>query len=535
MNLACCPFDRNKRLSAYFPYLILICAVFAAYANVYGNDFLYDDDLQIVQNAFLRSWRNLKIALLSSVNAGSGYESNYYRPLQSLLYMIVFQFAGLQPAAFHLMNVSLHALVACLVYRLGIKLAFDPIAVLLASLLWSVHPVHTEAVAYISGTNEMLYAAFCAAGVLILLPDFTPKKITLTLPVMLLGLLSKETAVVFPLLAMSAYFYSAGAKRYDLRSYRRFWPLLALSAAYFTLHAYFFRVESAGQAAQGSVNTSGVFGVLSTLLGYLGFLLFPTDLHLGHQLPVYLSFWHAKVIAGMGLFILASFLLVRDQTPKSLPFSFGLCWGAAALLPLIMVRDEYYEHFLYLPAAGLFLGAGQSLALWLKEPRRETYRNAVAVAALLLVILLVNLTLRQNRLWRDPIVFFNTMIHDEPKAPRAHNELGTFYYEAGDKEKALEHFRLALKQSDGKLIEAHLNIALVLADQANWKEHTGEIRAHVETVLKSAPTSPCDFDNLATLYARLGEDAKAAFYRGQAQEARHKVEHPFARLYQPPQ
>src|SRR5271168_667820 len=90
----------------FVPYALLAGAVFAAYAGVYHNAFLYDDDNIIVRNVFLRSWRNAPDLFTSMLMTGAGRANLYYRPLQTLLYLIIFQMAGLSTVAFHLLNVG---------------------------------------------------------------------------------------------------------------------------------------------------------------------------------------------------------------------------------------------------------------------------------------------------------------------------------------------------------------------------------------------------------------------------------------------
>src|SRR5271154_2856454 len=118
-----------SRLSAqadkWIPYVVLVLAVFAVYGNVYENAFLYDDESLILKNIFLRSWHSIGAIFSTSITAGANIPGGFYRPLQILLYLIIYQFAGLSTPAFHLLNIGLHAANVCLVYLLGRKLRFS--------------------------------------------------------------------------------------------------------------------------------------------------------------------------------------------------------------------------------------------------------------------------------------------------------------------------------------------------------------------------------------------------------------------------
>src|ERR1700679_2508075 len=84
-------------LPNWLPYMLLVAATLLVYSNIYGNEFLLDDEFDIVNNSLLRSWRTLITAFTTSFTAGSGGEDIFYRPLQTLLYLFVYKIFGLAP------------------------------------------------------------------------------------------------------------------------------------------------------------------------------------------------------------------------------------------------------------------------------------------------------------------------------------------------------------------------------------------------------------------------------------------------------
>ena len=150
------------------PYLLLAAAVFLAYASVYDNAFLFDDDLIIVMNRFLPNWGSLPHLLTASTTDGARIAGGFYRPMQLLAYFIVYHlFGGLNTIGFHLLNVGLHAANACLMYALGRRLGFNAGACFFATLVWAMHPLHTEAITYMSGTADPLFVFFTMLGVVL--------------------------------------------------------------------------------------------------------------------------------------------------------------------------------------------------------------------------------------------------------------------------------------------------------------------------------------------------------------------------------
>ena len=180
----------SQKESRIYLGLLLVLVVFLAYANVYQNPFLLDDKNLIVGNHLLRHWDNMVETVLDM--------PGFFRPLQIFVYFLVYQAFGLSLAAFHGLNIVLHAVNALLVFWLGCKLGFKTAASFFAALVWAVHPLHTEAVAFMSGTAEPLFSMFCLAGILLLLPDFSMRKIGWAAGILLCALASKGSAAVFP-------------------------------------------------------------------------------------------------------------------------------------------------------------------------------------------------------------------------------------------------------------------------------------------------------------------------------------------------
>ena len=155
----------SPRQQMLAPYLALAAAVFLAYSNTLNNPFLFDDGLLVTRNELLRSWETFGQLFTASTTEGAHIKGGFFRPLQNILYFFVYQIFGEEPVGFHLLNTALHATNAGLVYLLGKKLGFNPIACFFASLIWAVHPIHTEAITYISGTADPLYSFFCASSI----------------------------------------------------------------------------------------------------------------------------------------------------------------------------------------------------------------------------------------------------------------------------------------------------------------------------------------------------------------------------------
>ncbi|HMJ06406.1 MAG TPA: hypothetical protein VK474_09155, partial [Chthoniobacterales bacterium] len=150
---------------------LLAAAVFIAYAPAVRNDFVWDDTALVLRDPLIRSWRlipeGFQHFLFTDASA-----SDFYRPIQRLSYTFDYAVFAFSPTAFHLTSIACHAAAAGALYFFATELlAFLGAAErsrryvpFIAALAWALHPLHTSAVAYISGRADPLAALFGFAG-----------------------------------------------------------------------------------------------------------------------------------------------------------------------------------------------------------------------------------------------------------------------------------------------------------------------------------------------------------------------------------
>ena len=172
------------------------------YANTFGNSFVWDDELLVIRNGYIKDWSHFpeifKINLFHSISR----KGNYYRPLQSLSLLFDYSLWGLRPFGYHLTNVLLHIANAVIIYFLIGMISRSRRISLLTALLFLVHPIHTQAVTYISGRADPLAAFFFLLAFYLYVKSVALNKLAPylgSLLFFLLALLSKEAALIFPL------------------------------------------------------------------------------------------------------------------------------------------------------------------------------------------------------------------------------------------------------------------------------------------------------------------------------------------------
>ncbi len=153
-------------MPVWTPYAALPALALAVYANSFGNGFITDDQFQILNNPIVTGAQSLASAFGAGVWAFLGYRGNYYRPLQFVLYGLLYRGFGPNALPFHLLMAALHAVNTALAYSLARRLLTGtlPAAAWVAAAFFAVHPIHTEAVNWIAALPDVLVTTFVLIG-----------------------------------------------------------------------------------------------------------------------------------------------------------------------------------------------------------------------------------------------------------------------------------------------------------------------------------------------------------------------------------
>lgn len=470
---------------------LVLAATLVFYLGTLQYDFVYDDHEQIVENPYLRSWRYLPTFLTESLwQQFSPLPSSYYRPLFQAWLGFEYTVFGLRAWGWHLTSVLLHVAVTFLVYRLARRLLRDDWVALFAAAVFGLHPVHTEAVAWVSAVPEPLLAVFLIAAFLAYLNGrvATPNRrawLGASLLWFVLALLGKETALVFPLLVVAFHLtLDKGSKVSALRcGLVATLPYLAFTAVYVAV-----RVKVIGEPAKTMtlVPWRIVFLTWPSLLWFdFRHLVWPFGLGEFYDRPYVLRPDRSNFVLPLaGIVVVA--LGLTWLSKQSRQAAFACAWLLIPLLPLLDLAalpkgDFAHDRYLYLPSVGFSM----LVALVLRRfavGRREAWGAPTGqwlVAAGLAVTLGFSTTY-QSRVWKNDLTLASYGVAIAPTNPLAWNTLGRawaarrFFHEAEKdfaKSLALEpmatgpNYNLAyLCFQQGRLPEAevYLNHAIAL-------------------------------------------------------------------------
>lgn len=454
-----------------FLYCLAIFAFgLAAYANCFSNQFLYDDEHYVQKNPYIRDFSHWKELLTQNVGAGVQRPDNFYRPMQMLAYTAVYQLGGLDVFGFHLLNFLLHIANAFLVYLLVYLLLKNEEAAFAASLLFAVHPIHTEAVTYMNGTADPLGAFFGLLTLLLYLRSSGGKGFyAASLLCLAAALLSKETMVVLPVLIIVLDIFRGES---PLRKWKTYVPYFALFGIYMTLRCTVFNfTQSLNLFQESNIYTQNLHYRLFTFLASLGeyytLLLMPLDLKYDRPLTIFLSPWDPPVLCSMLLLLLLVWLAWRSLRGERVLF-LGIAWFFLALGPvsgIIPINGVTMEHWLYFPSIGAFLIVGYLLT--------KLNRNMSLILLLAAALLLTWRTTIRNRDWSDPITFYTKILQHNPSVARVRNNLAMAYTHEGRPDLAEEQYRMAIALED-RYPETHHNLGLLYANKGMIREAIAE-------------------------------------------------------------
>jgi len=486
------------------------------YLNILVNGFVYDDDVQVVQNPYIRSFRYLKEIFTSDVWSFTGViASNYYRPIMTLGYLLCFKLFGMRAYGFHLVSLLLHVLVVCLVFVLTERLTGDRVCAFVAGALFALHPVHTESVAWIAAVTdiELTFFYLLTFGFFLAVARPGGGRSERTLGAMgvafVLALLSKEQAMTLPALATVYEHFYRGDRSETSTSQKlsRYGLLWLVGVAYVLLRVHFLGALAPREKLRQLTPPQIVLSAIALVGQYVGKLLWPVRLCFFYTFRGSTSPFDPRVLAGLAvlLALAALFLVCWSSRERNVRFaSFALLWFFTTLAPVLNARwldtNVFTERYLYLPSVGVgwLVGLGAS-KLWSRAAARPTQRRALALAGFVAGGLFAARIVIRNRDWKNDIVLFTQTLDVSPDADKILNDLGGAYWKEGALDKAESAWQRLLAGNPN-----HAGALNNLGLLANRRHQYAEARGFFQRAMEINPGEAELHLNLAQTYQFMG-------------------------------
>jgi tetratricopeptide (TPR) repeat protein len=457
---------------------LILVATFLTFANTLFNQFAYDDTTQILGNQEIRSFANLPIALTKEVwfwrvaqdkdpNKDAGPTTPYYRPMFTIYLMAGWFLFGDHPLGWHLINVLMHMLAVTFVFLILRRVTSDDKVTGIATLLFALHPLRVESVAWISGITDLFMALF-------LLPSFyfymryrdTGHKNYLggSVLLFLFAAFSKEPAVALPIFIGAYELFIINQDR-PLRERLRpalLFPVLFLMMAliYFVMRYHALGFVLNDRSFTPHTPKQVVLTIPIVICKYIGLLLWPMNLSIFHDTPMVDSplSWRFFV----PLLVVAALVYGAWRVRGSRAARFAVLWFAINLLPVLNLGAFgadflVQERYVYIPSVGFSLLLAMALARvplerWFAIGRRATAQ--VALVAIIAVLLTAK-TVAQNSVWKDDMTLWSHGAEVADDQPMAHFILGHKFINEQKMDKAIEELEKFNELREDNVVVLH--------------------------------------------------------------------------------
>jgi tetratricopeptide (TPR) repeat protein len=460
---------RNDKGRILFCCGIIACITFIVFFPSLNNDFTnWDDGHYVTDNPDIKGVtpRNLT-KILSSNYVG------LYQPLTMLTYMAEYRFFHLNPTVYHCTNLILHIINAILVFALIYGLSGSYLTSLLVGLLFAVHPMRVESVAWIAERKDVLSAFFYFLSLLFYVrytKNGGRKFYWFCALALVFSLLSKPMAVSQPFVLLLID-YLCG-KRLNKRALLAKVPFFALVAV-FAVAAFSIQM---GNAPDSRYDSLSIIKKICVPFYGMVFYLFKSIA------PVHLSAYYPfpeKTDIVMNSMLFASPFLVSGAAAavyyfrtRSRTLVFGSLFFFITVLPVLQIVRTgaviVAERYTYIPMVGIYLLFAALYGFLFKN--KLAYSNAVKsilVASLsILMVVFACITYARCGVWKDSLSLWNDCIAKYPVAA-AYNNRGNFYNSNGNYDRAIEDFNRAIVL-DSQYSWAYYNRGLAYHDKGDF-------------------------------------------------------------------
>ncbi|MEW6096367.1 MAG: tetratricopeptide repeat protein [bacterium] len=519
----------DKKLIHYQVICAIILLGFVAFGATLKSGFIWDDHQMIEENPYITQWtiKNLHHNFSSDL-FNQGLE--YYRPIVTVFHMFDFSIWGMNPFGYHLTNLLLHIANAILIYFFVIRLFFNKEVAFLSSIFFVVHPIIVEQLLIIGGRSELLVNFFMLISILLFIQQRFIFRL-LSLLAFVLSMLSKESGIITPLVLLLVLWF----KNSKPKEFMWLIPFVIFIIPFLVLRSCI--IDNPYMKIELVKLPQFLFLQLPEILFiYLRLLLFPFGLHSHRQLPTYgQEVWIFSIL----LLLLGVLLLIK----RSKTGIFCFLWFIFMILPkspVLMNGGFMIEHWLYSSSLSIFLPLA-FLYQRCREVNSILYQKVTQITLLVILITYIaianfNIAIRGN----DFLMYQRAMKYSS-STPVIYN-MGWFYYNSGDFEKALEYFQKALivhpetpdyrnavalalwrhtnntlkpieifksiKETHPNYISSYLNLGLIYLTNGRYKEAKEE----TASAIRLDPNSQSAWYQLAEICHKTNDMEKAKEY-----------------------
>ena len=484
----------QKLLNGLLPYLWLAIAVLVIFSYTLSFDFVHFDDTKLVL-------RNLNF-ISNPNNIGEVFKhdvfypddrSAYYRPMLTLSFMFDALIGKEKPFVYFLTNILLHIIASMLVFRFFVVLINKRELAFFISLIFAVHPILTQAIAWLPGRNDPLLAIFVLPSFLFFVKFIGTKKprdFVMHILFFVLALFTKELAVVLPVLCVFYIFTIARTKMPSGPT------LMTFVASWIGAGVLLFLSRSNALNGAGIPFISSLKSIIKNsgaIFLYIGKIFLPINLS---ALPTLKdsSLWYGVAVA-----LAVSILLLLSKKKRAGVLIFGISWFLLFLVPSFFSDDPstidiFYEHRVYIALVGLLLVITEIDFI----QNIDFKKNILAIVVIgCIIVLFAARAFWHSGNFKNRLNFWQHAVETAPNLPRSHSGLGSAYLDAKQYDLAETEYRKGIVISPNEQI-LHGNLGLLLLQKGQFEEAEKELKKELEVNKKNMDT----WLNLGVIYYR---------------------------------
>ncbi len=403
-----------------YPLAWLVLISFIAYAPSLKFGLTELDDSIFIRDfhVYNEQFKNLFL----SFNRGlfDALKDPYYRPvfMDSMIINYWLSGHGQNIFLYHLVNIALHSIAVVLLFKLFLKLEIKTLKAFILAAFFAIHPVLTQAVAWIPGRNDTLLAIFVLAFMnhsMRFTSDGTRKNLGWSVLFLLLALFTKETAVFAPAAIMVLYMFFAGYKIANKKLLLQY----ALWAACLVIWFVARKMATTQNVTYENGFLSELLHRLPLLIQYFGKIILPFDL------SVFPTQQETVYYYGIIAIIITIAAIYFSPAKDKMKITGGVIFFVLFLIPALIVpaglNDQTFEHRLYLPIIGVLLLVPETILF-----NGKYTEGQVLIYSIVIICITAGKTFSHEQNFSDPNEFWSQAVETSPSSAFANLHLSEY-------------------------------------------------------------------------------------------------------------
>ncbi|MBM77539.1 MAG: hypothetical protein CL846_03580 [Crocinitomicaceae bacterium] len=489
--------------------LVIIIITSLVYSNHFNNPFFFDDSHTIENNTAITSLNNWNSFFTDAKTFSSLPANRAYRPMITLMNAIDYKMAGGLDSKYYHYHIFFWYLIAIVLFffltHYLFKKSFENdgnqlsilIGALITTLFFAVHTINAETINYICARSDS-FSTLCIIASLLLFINKSTRKFHLYLLTMIVGILTKQTAVMFvPILFIYVILFEEKVKIKDFTNWSIRMIKIMVIPALVGGGLFLFNQLYLTPKSTVSVNlTVTKFEYISTqffvMLHYLGNFILPTTLSADPDISI-ITPWYDKRIL-LGFFVVVGLIWVAIKSlrqTKTLPIAFGIAWFFIGLLPttLVPLFQIANDHRMFFPFIGIFIALGCGGYLFVINKQNWVKISTLSLVGLLIVGYSYG-TYQRNKVWNDAETLWKDVTIKSPKNGRGLMNYGLSQMNKGNYNEA-EHYFLEAQKIQPNYYILEINMGVLYGAPGSLKNDEKAERHYLKAIsLNSNAPSP---------------------------------------------